>query len=136
MKVAGFGESYLAVEFHPSKKPDGVDKFDGWVSMSQPGVTFAITLGTSFESKMRQWFPNGAIKVVEAPARGFNDGVADRPDVFVISDIQNATLVRTIETARSQTRMFAVLWPLPCWCRRWVRSDHFCEGQENVRHIG
>ncbi|MFK7751308.1 MAG: transporter substrate-binding domain-containing protein [Sedimentitalea sp.] len=100
MKVAGFSESYLSVEFYPFTAPEGAGKFDGWDSINQSGVTVATTLGTSFETMVRAWFPEAEIKVVEAPARGFNEVVAGRADVFVTSNIEGATLAKKFGTLR------------------------------------
>ena len=92
MKVAGFSESYISVELYPFTTAEKAPKFDGWDSINQPGVKVATTLGTSFEPLVKKWFPNADIKVVEAPARGFNEVFAGRADVFITSNIEGATL--------------------------------------------
>jgi cyclohexadienyl dehydratase len=93
MKVAGFSESYIAVEILPFSVEGKVDGFDGWESVNQEGVVVATTLGTTFEQYVRQWFPNAEIKVVEAPARGYQEVLAGRADAFVTSNIEGATLM-------------------------------------------
>jgi len=100
MKAAGFSESYLAVEIYPFTMQDKLSKFDGWDSINQPGVKVATTLGTTFEKHVREWFPNAEIKVVEAPARGFNEVVAGRADVFITSNIEGATLKEKFDIAQ------------------------------------
>ncbi len=92
MKAAGFSESYLAVQILPFTMENKADKFDGWDSINQPGVKVATTLGTTFEPLVREWFPNADIKVVEAPARGYQEVIAGRADVFVTSNIEGSTL--------------------------------------------
>jgi len=92
MKVAGFSESYIAVEFFPFTTQDKADRFSGYDSINQPGVKVATTLGTSFEKMVREWFPDAEIIVVEAPARGYQEVLAGRADVFVTSNIEGATL--------------------------------------------
>ena len=92
MKVAGFSESYIAVELYPFTSADKADKFDGYESINQPDVKVATTLGTTFEKRVREWFPNADIKVVEAPARGFQEVLAGRADVFITSNIEGSTL--------------------------------------------
>ncbi len=92
MKVAGFSDSYLAVEIYPFTTEDKVEMFDGYESINQPGVKVATTLGTTFEGFTKAWFPNAEITVVEAPARGFQEVIAGRADVFVTSNIEGATL--------------------------------------------
>ena len=71
MKVAGFSESYIAVEIMPFTTPEKADGLDGYDSINNPDINVATTLGTTFEALVREWFPNAEIKVVEAPARGF-----------------------------------------------------------------
>jgi len=92
MKVAGFTESYISVEIMPFTTADKADMFDGYDSINQPEVKVATTLGTSFEGMVRNWFPNADIKVVEAPARGFQEVLAGRADVFITSNIEGSTL--------------------------------------------
>ncbi len=92
MKVAGFSESYIAVEIMPFTMPDKAGMFDGYDSINKPEVKVATTLGTTFEALVREWFPDADIKVVEAPARGFQEVLAGRADVFITSNIEGSTL--------------------------------------------
>ena len=92
MKAAGFSESYLAVEFIPFTTADKVNKFNSWDSINQSGVKVATTLGTAMETLVKKWFPNAEIKSVEAPARGYQEVLAGRSDVFVTSNLEGSTL--------------------------------------------
>jgi cyclohexadienyl dehydratase len=92
MKAAGFSESYMAVVFKPFTTSDKVDKFEGWDSINQSGVVVATTLGTAMEPLVKSWFPNASIKSVEAPARGYQEVLAGRADVFVTSNLEGSTL--------------------------------------------
>ncbi len=92
MKAAGYSESYIAVEILPFTTPDKEGMFDGYDSINQSSVTVATTLGTTFEALVREWFPNSTIKVVEAPARGFQEVLSGRADVFITSNIEGSTL--------------------------------------------
>ena len=92
MKAAGFSESYIAVEIFPFTMPDKADMFDGYESINKPEVKVATTLGTTFEALVREWFPNADIKVVEAPARGYQEVLSGRADVFITSNIEGSTL--------------------------------------------
>jgi cyclohexadienyl dehydratase len=100
MKVAGFSESYISVELYPYTTKDKAANFDGYDSINQPGVTVATTLGTTFEKRVREWFPNAEIKVVEAPARGFQEVIAGRADVFITSNIEGSTLEQKFPITR------------------------------------
>ncbi len=92
MKVAGFSESYISVEIMPFTTADKAGDFDGYDSINKPSVKVATTLGTTFEGLVRDWFPEADIKVVEAPARGFQEVLAGRADVFITSNIEGSTL--------------------------------------------
>lgn len=117
MKVAGFSESYIAVEIMPFTTADKAGMFDGYDSINKPEVKVATTLGTSFEAMVREWFPNADIKVVEAPARGFQEVLAGRADVFITSNIEGATLkekhgvVQVANTAPRAPTPIAMLLP-------------------------
>ncbi|GAB5437010.1 transporter substrate-binding domain-containing protein [Falsiruegeria mediterranea] len=100
MKVAGFSESYISVELYPYTLKDKAGNFDGYDSINQPGVKVATTLGTTFEKRVREWFPNADIKVVEAPARGFQEVLAGRADVFITSNIEGSTLEQKFPVVR------------------------------------
>jgi len=92
MKVAGFSDSYIAVVIYPFTTEDKADRFEGWDSINQPDVTVATTLGTTFEKFAKAWFPDAEILVVEAPARGYQEVLSGRADVFITSNIEGATL--------------------------------------------
>mgnify|MGYP006263064181 FL=1 len=92
MKAAGFSESYMAVNFKPFTTSDKVGQFNGWDSINKDGVKVATTLGTAMEPLVKGWFPNASIKSVEAPARGYQEVLAGRADVFVTSNLEGSTL--------------------------------------------
>jgi|TARA_B110000967_G_scaffold28721_1_gene26800 cyclohexadienyl dehydratase len=92
MKAAGFSESYISVEIVPFTGKENAGKYDGHDSINQPGVKIATTLGTTFEKLVRAWYPKADIKVVEAPARGYQEVLSGRADVFITSNIEGSTL--------------------------------------------
>lgn len=92
MKAAGYSDSYLTVVLLPFTTEDKLSRFSDWEDIDRPEVTVATTLGTTFETYVKRWFPNAEVKVVEAPARGWQEVVAGRADVFVTSNIEGATL--------------------------------------------
>ena len=109
MKAAGYSESYIDVEILPFTTEDKADRFTGWDSINSGDVKVATTLGTTFEKKVRDWFPNAEIVVVEAPARGFQEVLSGRADAFVTSNIEGSTLLtkfpnlRQIEVGQART---------------------------------
>lgn len=92
MKAAGFSESYISVEIYPFTAKETAGKYLDHDSINQAGVKVATTLGTTFEKLVREWYPNADIKVVEAPARGYQEVLAGRADVFITSNIEGSTL--------------------------------------------
>ncbi len=94
MKVAGFSESYIAVEIMPFTTEDKLSRFNGWDSINKPEVKVAATLGTTFEKHVNNWFPNSSIKAIEAPALQHQEVLSGRSDVFVTSNIEGATLTK------------------------------------------
>lgn len=94
LKAAGYSDSYISVEIYPFTTTDSAGKFDSWDSINQSGVTVATTLGTTFAKSAQDWFPNAEIKVVEAPARGYQEVLAGRAEVFITSNIEGATLLQ------------------------------------------
>ena len=100
LKAAGYTDSYIAVEIFPFTTEDKLDRFSGWDSINTADVKVATTLGTSFEKMVRDWFPDTQITVVEAPARGYQEVISGRSDVFVTSNIEGATLVEKFPNLR------------------------------------
>jgi len=107
MKAAGFSESYISVEIMPFTGKEMAGKFASHDDINKPEVKVATTLGTSFEAMVREWYPNADIKVVEAPARGYQEVLAGRADVFITSNIEGSVLtekhgVAMVEGAESR----------------------------------
>jgi cyclohexadienyl dehydratase len=100
MKAAGFSDSYISVEIFPFTTEDKVDRFSGWDSINAGDVKVATTLGTTFEKLAKEWFPDAEITVVEAPARGYQEVLSGRSDVFITSNIEGATLVSKFPNLR------------------------------------
>lgn len=112
LKAAGYSHSYIAVEMFPFTTDDKVANFDDWDSINQAGVKVATTLGTSFEKMVKEWFPEAEIIVVEAPARGFQEVLAGRADVFVTSNIEGSELLGKFPNVR-QVEVSAPRAPTP-----------------------
>ncbi|MGI9369292.1 MAG: transporter substrate-binding domain-containing protein [Ruegeria sp.] len=117
MKAAGFSESYISVEIFPFTTAEKAANFSGYESINQSSVKVATTLGTTFEKLVREWFPDAEIIVVEAPARGYQEVLAGRADVFITSNIEGSTLeekfgvVRVPDTGPRAPSPIAMLLP-------------------------
>lgn len=100
LKAAGYSDSYIAVEILPFTTDDKIDRFDSWASVNNGDVKVSTTLGTTFEKNVREWFPDAEITVVEAPARGFQEVLSGRSDVFITSNIEGSTLLTKFPNLR------------------------------------
>lgn len=100
LKAAGYSDSYIAVEMFPFTTEDKLAAFGGWDSIDRAEVKVATTLGTSFEKMVKEWFPAAEIIVVEAPARGYQEVLSGRADVFVTSNIEGSTLLQKFPNVR------------------------------------
>ncbi|SET58919.1 transporter substrate-binding domain-containing protein [Oceanicella actignis] len=94
LKSAGFSDSYLTVAILPFTTRDKLPRFAGWDSIDNPQTRVATTLGTTFERMVKDWFPNAQRKTVEAPARGYQEVLSGRADVFITSNVEGATLTK------------------------------------------
>lgn len=100
LKAAGYSDSYISVETLPFTTEDKLASFSDWDSINKSGVKVSTELGTTFEKSVKEWFPEAEIVVVEAPARGYQEVLAGRADVFVTSNIEGATLVSKFPNVR------------------------------------
>jgi cyclohexadienyl dehydratase len=92
-KVAGYSASYVEVGQVPLILKKNADKFKGWDDFNKPDVTVAATLGTTQEQYIKSFFPNATHRIVESPARDFQDVLAGRADGHITSTIEANKLV-------------------------------------------
>ena len=92
-KAAGYSNSYFSLATVPLilKKNDG--RFKDWNDLDRADVTVAATLGTTQEKQVKQFFPNAKHKIVEAPARDFQEVLAGRADAHITSNVEAYKLV-------------------------------------------
>lgn len=91
-KVAGFSDPYFEVATVPLTLKKNAARFTDWDDINKPGVTVAATLGTTQEAQAKVFFPAATLKLVEAPARDFQEVLAGRADVHITSNVEAATL--------------------------------------------
>jgi cyclohexadienyl dehydratase len=92
-KAAGYSNSYFSLATVPLTLAKNKGKFNDWADLDKPGVTVAATLGTTQEKQVKQFFPNAAHKIVEAPARDFQEVLAGRADAHITSNVEANKLV-------------------------------------------
>ena len=87
-KVAGYSDSYFSLATVPLTLSKNASKFTDWADLDKPDVTVAATLGTTQEKQVKQFFPNAQYKIVEAPARDFQEVLAVRADAHITSNVE------------------------------------------------
>jgi cyclohexadienyl dehydratase len=92
-KATGYSVSYFSLATVPLTLAKSADKFKDWADLNKAGVTVAATLGTTQEKQVKQFFPNASHKIVEAPARDFQEVLAGRADAHITSNVEAYKLV-------------------------------------------
>lgn len=92
-KVAGYSDSYFSLATVPLILKKNAEKFKGWDDLNKPGVSVAATLGTTQEKQVKQYFPDAEHRIVEAPARDFQEVLAGRADAHITSNVEANKLV-------------------------------------------
>ncbi len=92
-KAAGYSTSYFSLVTVPLILAKNADKYKDWGDLDQAGVTVAATLGTTQEKQVKEFFPNATHKIVEAPARDFQEVLAGRADAHITSNVEAYKLV-------------------------------------------
>jgi cyclohexadienyl dehydratase len=92
-KAAGYSDSYFSLATVPLILAKNSSKFKDWGDLDKAGVTVAATLGTTQEKQVKDYFPNAEHKIVEAPARDFQEVLAGRADAHITSNVEAHKLV-------------------------------------------
>ena len=92
-KAAGYSNSYFSLATVPLTLKKNSDKYADWSDLDKASVTVAATLGTTQEKQVKQFFPNAKYKIVEAPARDFQEVLAGRADAHITSNVEAYKLV-------------------------------------------
>ncbi len=94
IRTVGFTRSYYQVSTVPLTLKDNLDRFKDWEDIDKPTVTVAVTLGTSQEQQVKQFFPNAKVRSIEAPARDFQEVLAGRAQISVTSNLEASLLTQ------------------------------------------
>ena len=92
-KAAGYSNSYFSLATVPLILKKNSDRFSDWADLDKASVTVAATLGTTQEKQVKLFFPNAKHKIVEAPARDFQEVLAGRADAHITSNVEAYKLV-------------------------------------------
>ena len=92
-KATGYSNSYFSLATVPLILAKNSSKYKDWGDLNKSGVTVAATLGTTQEKQVKNYFPNATHKIVEAPARDFQEVLAGRADAHITSNVEANKLV-------------------------------------------
>ncbi len=89
----GYTNSYFKLATVPLTLKENISEFQSWDDINKAGVKVAVTLGTTQEQQAKIIFPEASLKIIESPARDYQEVLAGRADVHITSNIEAATLV-------------------------------------------
>jgi cyclohexadienyl dehydratase len=92
-KAAGYSMSYFSLATVPLINKKDADRFKDWADLDKADVTVAATLGTTQEKQVKEFFPNAQYKIVEAPARDFQEVLAGRAQAHITSNVEAYKLI-------------------------------------------
>ena len=92
-KVAGYSISYFSLATVPLTLKTNEGRFSDWADLDKPDVVVAATLGTTQEQQVKLFFPNAEHKIVEAPARDFQEVLSGRADAHITSNVEAYKLI-------------------------------------------
>ena len=93
-KAAGYSQSYFSLATVPLVRKEDADKYSDWEDLNTSDATVAATLGTTQEAQVKLFFPNAEHRIVEAPARDFQEVLAGRADANITSNVEASQLVK------------------------------------------
>lgn len=96
-KAAGYSDSYFSLETVPLTLKTNADRFSSWDDLNKADVSVAATLGTTQETQVKEFFPDAEHRIVEAPARDFQEVLAGRADANITSNVEANKLVAQYE---------------------------------------
>lgn len=92
-KAAGYTNSYFSLATVPLTLKKNADRFKDWDDLNKADVSVAATLGTTQETQVKQYFPDATHRIVEAPARDFQEVLSGRADANITSNVEANKLV-------------------------------------------
>ena len=92
-KAAGYSDSYFSLATVPLTLKKNADRFTSWEDLNKADVSVAATLGTTQETQVKQYFPDAQYRIVEAPARDFQEVLSGRADANITSNVEANKLV-------------------------------------------
>ena len=89
----GYTNSYFKLATVPLTLKKNITKFQSWEDINKNNVKVAVTLGTTQEQQAKQIFPKATLRIIESPARDYQEVLSGRAEVNITSNIEAATLI-------------------------------------------
>ncbi len=92
-KAAGYSDTYFSLTTVPLTLTENAERFTSWEDLNVADVSVAATLGTTQETQIKEFFPDAEHRIVEAPARDFQEVLVGRADASITSTVEANKLV-------------------------------------------
>jgi len=92
-KSVAFSEPYNRLGQVPLIRKENAAKFKTWEDLDQPGVTVAVQLGTLADKVVTDNLKKATIRKIDAPARDYQELLANRVQAVVTSNVESAALI-------------------------------------------
>jgi cyclohexadienyl dehydratase len=131
--TAGYTNSFFKLATVPLTLKKNLSKFQDWNDLNKSEVIVAVTLGTVQEQYAKVLFPDSTLKVIEAPARDYQEVLAGRADAHITSNVEAATLVEkypelSIVPVKKPKYPTPLAWLIPQEDQVWINYiNHWIE---------
>ena len=131
--TTGYTNSFFKLATVPLFNKNNKKTFNDWTDLNKEGITIAVTLGTTQEQYAKILFPKATLKIIESPARDYQEVLTGRADAHITSNIEAATLVEQyseLEIVPVQEPKFPVplAWLTPQDDQIWINYiNHWIE---------
>ncbi|WP_166417841.1 transporter substrate-binding domain-containing protein [Cochlodiniinecator piscidefendens] len=92
-RAAGYSNSYFSLATVPLVLGENAERFQTWDDLNASDVIVAATLGTTQETQVKEFFPDAEHRIVESPARDYQEVLSGRADAHITSNVEANTLV-------------------------------------------
>lgn len=92
-KSVAFSDPYNRLGQVPLIRKENAGKFKTWEDLDQPAVTVAVQLGTLADKVVTDNLKKATIRKIDAPARDYQELIANRVQAVVTSNIESAALI-------------------------------------------
>lgn len=132
-RVAGYSQPYFVLAFVPVIQKQNFKRYRKWSDFNTNSIIITSTKGTVQESLAKELFPKARHNVIQAPARDYQQLLANKSTVIVTSNIEAATITNrfpqlTVAKVKGMRRPTPVAMLLPKEDQIWINYiNHWIE---------